>query len=154
MSRQFEGRFLHHGHAGLTSHHSSFPSPCAASPVGLYLRCREQRGCPATDSLSLGTQPCTAPSCSGAAIMALTSQAGGLGLGCVVPLVRLQGSCPAGSALKSTLACGQSGHVAQRWAGCSSVEGGRDNGCLPATHFHSGVSHKRCPMAGPETTLS
>lgn len=70
--------------------------------------------------------------------MALTSQAGRLWVGVCCSLPVTQGLGPAGSALKPTLACGHSRHVAA---------------FLP--HIFTLLSAiKRCPRAGPETTLS
>ena len=131
-------RFLRHGHVGLTNHHSAFPCPRGASLLGLYLSCREPRSRPAPDSRSLGTQPCRTSSCPGPPTVALTSQAGGLWVGVCGSLTVTQGLGPAGSALKPTLAGGHSWHVAA---------------FLPHT-FTLMSAIKRCPRAGPETTLS
>lgn len=79
-----------------------------------------------------------APSCPGPPIMALTSQAGGLWVGGRGSLTVTQGLGPAGSALKPTLAGGHSRPVAA---------------FLPHT-FTLMSAIKRCPRAGPETTLS
>ena len=78
------------------------------------------------------------PSCPGPPTVALTSQAGGLWVGGCGSLTVTQGLGPAGSALKPTLASGHSRHVAS---------------FLPHT-FTLMSAIKRCPRAGPETTLS